>query len=512
MKHYEVTNYRVKSMEAIDNIADVSTPELEASITGLCADLNAATYKQLVMVAEFDRRRGWGDDGVRSCAHWLNWKCGISLVAAREKVRVGHALAHLPNVSKAFASGELSYSKARAITRVGTVHNEDCLLSYAKYGTASQLDRTVRLYRKQFDSAGEPMADYQQPVFDADENVSQAGLSNAERFDAENQGAVHNRDYRQLTHYWDEHGCLILRARLTAEQGALVIKAMDAAMESLKHAEPSLDSGSHVLERDTKGKETAVVDLAADEGDNQLSNDEKFRLDRQQQTRRRADALVLMAEALLRDSKVASCTDDRYQVVVHVDSNLLAKQVFEKNDGSPDCYIDNQVGIPVETARRLSCSCKVVTALTNKGEPLSIGRSSRAIPTAIKRALDIRDTCCVFPGCDCHKHLDAHHIQHWANDGETSLWNLAKVCHHHHTLLHEGQYSVERLADGELLFKRPDGSVLQSRDATDRGGDLPATRSEPWSWCGDSMDYDMALFALASQTRESVKNAGLYGA
>ncbi len=505
-------------MEALSDFTDIPTPELEASITGLCADLNAATYKQLVMVAEFDRRRGWGDEGVRSCAHWLNWKCGISLVAAREKVRVGHALAHLPNVSKAFASGELSYSKARAITRVGSVHNEDCLLYYARHGTASQLDKTVRLYRQQFDGAGQPMVEYQQPMFGLDENINQADLSDEERFDAESQGAMHNKDYRQLSHFWDEHGCLIIRARLSAEQGALVIKAMDAAVDSIKQAEPSIDSVSHALERtdasvpeqSAEQSAEAYVPDSLHNASDQLSKDEKCRLNNKQQTRRRADALVLMAEALLKDSKVASCTDDRYQVVVHVDSNVLAKQVFEKNDGSPDCYIDHQVGIPVETARRLSCSCKVVTALTNKGEPLSIGRSSRAIPTAIKRALDIRDSCCVFPGCDCHKHLDAHHIQHWANDGDTSLWNLVKVCHHHHTLLHEGQYSVERLADGELLFKRPDGSVIEYLKAG-VGKKLPATPSEPWAWGGDSMDYDLALFALASQTRESVRNSGVVG-
>ena len=131
-------------MEALTDLAKVTTAELESSITGLCADLNAATYRQLSMIAEFDVRCGWGDDGVRSCAHWLNWRCGISLVAAREKVRVAHALKKLPNTSLAFASGELSYSKARAITRVGTVHNEDCLLSYARYGSASHLDQVVK--------------------------------------------------------------------------------------------------------------------------------------------------------------------------------------------------------------------------------------------------------------------------------------------------------------------------------------------------------------------------------
>ncbi len=226
-------------MEALTDFAEVTTSELETSITRLCADLNAATYRQLSMIAEFDVRYGWGDDGVRSCAQWLNWRCGISLTAAREKVRVAHALKKLPKTSLAFASGELSYSKARAITRVGTVHNEDCLLSYARYGSASHLDKVVRLYRKQYDSAGQLMADYHKPMFTPDPDIDLALLSDEERFAAENEGAMHNHDHRQLSSYWDEHGCLIIKARLTAEQGAVVMKAMDAAMDELKAAEPS---------------------------------------------------------------------------------------------------------------------------------------------------------------------------------------------------------------------------------------------------------------------------------
>jgi hypothetical protein len=66
-----------------------------------------------------------------------------------------------------------------------------------------------------------------------------------------------------------------------------------------------------------------------------------------------------MAEAFLKDTKVASHTDDRYQVVVHVDSEVLSQNVFEKTSGEPDCYIEKQVALPVETARRLSCSCQV---------------------------------------------------------------------------------------------------------------------------------------------------------
>ena len=478
-------------MDDVTDLSAISTDELESMISRLSADLNAATYRQLVMIAEFDRRRGWGDDGVRSCAHWLNWRIGISLGAAREKLRVAHGLAKLPKTCEAFASGKLSYSKARAITRVGNIHNEECLLSYARYGTASQLDKTVNLYRRQFDSAGQPMVGYHQADLPPDPEADPSQMSDSERFNIENQGAMHNDDYRELTSYWDEHGCFVIRARLTAEQGALVQKAIDAAAESIKAAEPSVDSASHALEAEKPDLDTG-------------------RLDIQRQASRRADAFVLMAEALLRDTKVACNTDDRYQVVVHVDSNVLSKQEFEKQDGSPDCFINHQVGLPVETARRLSCSCKIVTALTDNGEPLSIGRSSRAITTAIKRALNIRDRFCVFPGCDCHLHLEAHHIVHWANGGITSLDNLINVCHWHHKLLHEGQYSVERLKDGQLLFRRPDGRLLTFEpinngdevcNIANINSELPAIADEPWSWCGDSMDYDLALFAMASHVR-----------
>ncbi|MFK7893796.1 MAG: DUF222 domain-containing protein [Granulosicoccus sp.] len=485
-------------MDIPKSLEKVSTDELESSITKLCVDLNAATYRQLVLIAEFDRRKAWGGNGVRSCAHWLNWRCGISLVAAREKVRVAHALEKLPRTSEAFASGQLSYSKARAITRVGTEHNEECLLTYARYGSASHLDKTVRLYRRQFNSAGEMMEDYNQPVFPPKPVDTLANASDDERFDAENQGAMHKHDYRELNCYWDEHGCLIIRARLTAEQGALVMKAMDAAMESINESAPSLESDSHALERN---KTPVVESMELNQTVEPLSEKDKLKLKFRNERRKRADSLALLASEFLKQNTPAGGIDDRYQVVIHVDSKVLAKQEFFTPDGKPDCYIEKQVALPVETARRLSCSCKVVTALTREGEPLNISRSSRTIPTGIKRALDIRDGRCMFPGCDCNKHLDAHHIQHWANGGETSLENLVQVCHYHHKLLHEGQYSVERTFDGSLLFKRPDGSVLRNDTGlsthTPASQKLPEMTDDIWSWCGDSMDYGIAVNGLA---------------
>jgi len=104
------TNYPKSGLRPID--------ELAAEICTLTGHLNAANFRWLMLIAEFDRRTGWSDGATQSCAHWLNWKCGIALGAAREKVRVARALENLPKVAKAMESGRLSYSKAREITRV----------------------------------------------------------------------------------------------------------------------------------------------------------------------------------------------------------------------------------------------------------------------------------------------------------------------------------------------------------------------------------------------------------
>src|SRR5262245_785055 len=105
-----------------------SIRDLAAELTELAGHLNAAQHRWLVLIAEFDRRNGWSDGVCHSCAHWLNFQCGVALGAAREKVRVAHALEKLPKVAAAMAQGRLSYSKARALTRVASEATEDYFL------------------------------------------------------------------------------------------------------------------------------------------------------------------------------------------------------------------------------------------------------------------------------------------------------------------------------------------------------------------------------------------------
>jgi hypothetical protein len=141
---------------------------------------------------------------------------------------------------------------------------------------------------------------------------------------------------------------------------------------------------------------------------------------------------------------------------------------------------------------------------------MSIGRRSRSIPPAIRRAILLRDRGCAFPGCTHNRFLHGHHIRHWLHGGETSLDNLSLLCSHHHHLVHEGGWSVERTADGDLCFRAPDGGALPavparqaSEDALvflhewakDRGLDIGADANMPL-WDGTRPEYDWAVAAL----------------
>jgi hypothetical protein len=182
--------------------SSVSTPELIAEITTLAGHLNAAHARFLALVGELERRRGWAEWGVKSCAHWLNWKCGIDLGAAREKVRVARALRELPRVAASMAEGRVSYAKVRALTRVATSANEDYLLNIALHGTASHMEHVVRSYRRARD---------------------------AEELGRE---ALQQRD-QHLWWHTEPDGSLVIRARVPAEVGALFVRALQAAEDGL---------------------------------------------------------------------------------------------------------------------------------------------------------------------------------------------------------------------------------------------------------------------------------------
>jgi hypothetical protein len=167
-----------------------------------------------------------------------------------------------------------------------------------------------------------------------------------------------------------------------------------------------------------------------------------------------AEALGAMAELALASESHGRSGGERHQLVVHVEEAALTGS----DEGA--CALEDGPALAAETARRLSCDASIVEFRERDGEPLSVGRKRRTIPPAMRRALQTRDRSCRFPGCDNHRFLDAHNVQHWAAGGETKLTNLVLLCGRHHRFLHEGGYSVVELNDGSRSFRDPWGGTL----------------------------------------------------
>jgi hypothetical protein len=172
----------------------------------------------------------------------------------------------------------------------------------------------------------------------------------------------------------------------------------------------------------------------------------------------RADALVELSRFYLDHANVPVTGGERPHLTV-----LVGLEALEQRAGRL-CELGEEGVVTPETALRLACDAAVSRVIT-KGqcEPLDVGRKTRTVSPAIRKALVLRDGGCRFPGCRRPpRWSDAHHIEHWIDGGPTSLGNLVLLCRYHHRLIHECGFTVG-LVDGQPEFRRPDGTVLMDR-------------------------------------------------
>jgi hypothetical protein len=442
---------------------DEELSRLGDRIAELAAHLDAATARLLDLLRDFDARGGW-NTGFRNCAAWLSWRTGLGPGAAREHVRVARALGALPRLAQAFACGELSYAKVRAFTRVATPETEERLLTFGRAGTAEHVERLIRGWRR---------VDRQ----------------------AEARETARQHAGRQLYVYPDADGTVIVQGRLTPEVGALLKQALAAAREALYPSQKRPGQAAPV-----RGSDTPTMP--------------------QQQ----ADALALLAETALHHGIDPGAPADRYQVVVHVDAPVLAEPERTSSAG-PDgagvpagtfhpagqSALQDGARVPAGTSRRLACDAsRVVMRHDRAGRLVEVAAQTRTIPPALRRALLHRDAGCRFPGCGL-PFGQGHHIRHWAEGGPTKLSNLALLCRRHHRAVHEEGYQVERLSDGELQFRLPNGrllpqvppppeapddvvNILRARHEAD-GLMLDAHTATP-GWFGEPLDVGWAIDVL----------------
>lgn len=202
-------------MKTPDSVSEYrqSIDTLDRAIVGLTARINATTYELLVLVREFDERGGWLRHNFSNCAEWLAYRCDLSSGAAREKVRVAHALKGLPAIAEGFETGALSYSKVRALTRVANQANEAALLEFARSTTVTRVEERCRQLR----------------------NVQPDSVDVSNR--------AHGR--RSLTMRRNaETGMLTITVEVPIEDGELIDKALTKAMEKYASASPEFASES----------------------------------------------------------------------------------------------------------------------------------------------------------------------------------------------------------------------------------------------------------------------------
>jgi hypothetical protein len=451
------------SPAAIDALAD--------DIADTAAHIDAATHRLLMMIREFDRARGWAHQGALTCAHWLSWRIGLGIGPAREKVRVAHKLADLPLLDEAFRRGELSYSKLRAMTRVATAANEAELLDLARNSTAAQLERICRFY-------------------------CQARRSGQD-------ARVVEDERRWVVSRPTEDGMVSIQIRLLPDEAARLMRAIELGADhgsladgAVALAETVLSGSSGVDARDgSPGADGGDGSSGADAGDGSSGADGG-------DGSSGADAAADRSSAEPRSEKAQvsrAAIRPPVEVVVHITAANL--------EGTTDLGD----GLSAETCRRLLCDAGVVPMLEDaSGKTIDVGRRTRSVPAALRRALNARDRTCRFPGCTHGRMLDAHHLRHWIDGGETSLENTALSCRRHHRYLHDYGYSAE-MRDGELVFLDPDGHVIppvvRRRPLPDgsfdrlrahiqrHGIEISAETNAP-GWDGLPVDYDACVNAI----------------
>jgi len=397
----------------IENITPVATPgtddppeqapvpaeRLEAELCLMAGRLAAATCRFLDLVGEYDASHAWAAWDMRSCAEWLSWRCQIAPGTAREHVRVARALRALPVVHGEFAAGRMGYSKVREITRIATPATEAGLVEIMTPMTAGQAERFARAHRS---CTGDQPGGGREP---------RASLKF--RTDPDN-------------------GELSVTLHLPPADGAVVLQALRAATGDLDRQDSERDAAGQPAPDLTADAWPAPFLVAATD---------------------LAAALVQICGGYLGGKIAAADNADIYQVHIHTTAEALAPGVPA---GTPDlpaghpadpdlCHLEDGPAISPQIAQRIACFATLSVLVHGiDGGIAGIGRRSRKIPAALRRAVRERDGYrCTFPGCNTRR-TEAHHILYWSLGGPTELGNLLLLCSAHHHVVHAKGYIITR--------------------------------------------------------------------
>jgi hypothetical protein len=490
-------------------------------IAELAAHLDAATHRLLTDLRDYDRTGNWHEQGAQSCAHWLSWKVGWSLGTARDHLRVANRLGDLPLIDDALRLGQVSYSKVRAMVRVATTTNEAMLLEDARHATGQHLELICRKYAIVVRAAKEVDEDYDREHRTLTRRDLEDGMVRLSATLRPEEAAV---VWAALDQIARERA---MREQLAAQMGIEWQDSTSSAITgdprprgSFNRVDALVAMGQSVLRGDAPRRSPVelVVTVAAE---TLMSASTPI-----VGSPRGGVACAGSAELHPPTTQIADGTasPERTTAVNHVGLRGSAephRMAAGGADGTPSTertttapratpgvsaetpltpavvadvmtlpltYSDTTRGsaeplapfavfadgtcVSAETVRRLACDCGVVHMVEDAdGKALSVGRKRRTIPASMKRAMQKRDGCCRFPGCTNRLYVEGHHIQHWADGGETALDNLLALCGFHHRFVHEYGCRVELdEAQQPRFFDRGGRVVVEVLDPPPREG------------------------------------------
>lgn len=387
--------------EVVEDPASLATDRIEVQLKTFARASAAAMYRVMVLVAEYDRRGAYESWECISCARWLELHCHLSRSTSREWVRVARALTGLPVTSAAMSSGDLSYSKVRALTRVAVPATEGELIELAKVMSASNFEAMVRAIERTLRAT-------------PDEDSVEA-LRGATRTD--------NLD-----------GTITWTLRVDVDEDGLIETAI-----------------AHARDDDFETAKAEAKTAAAEAGSDPVAVAKGRGLGLP-----RIDAL-LRALSLSIDADADGLAASRYVTVLNVDGGY-------STDDRGLVTMGNGIRLDPRMARRLSCDTTIQLIEHGDDGGVRMGRRVRTFTTKQREVIAQRYQTCGFPGCDVNAHrCQFHHIEHWTDGGSTDLDNGIPLCRLHHRAIHKRGWSLWVNKGGEIVATGPDGRRLVAK-------------------------------------------------
>ncbi|WP_289019819.1 HNH endonuclease signature motif containing protein [uncultured Ornithinimicrobium sp.] len=457
-------------------------------IAQLAGQIAAATARFLALLGRFDEQGGWAGPGIRSLAHWLSWRAGMSLRTARDHVRVARSLRSLPQTAQAFGKGELSYSKVRAISRVATQETEPELVALARNAPAAHVERITAGLR----------------TVAAEEERRQERSS---RPDPEPGQPPRPSDPppQSLQWRWDEDsGDLVVWGRFGPADGRRLLAALTRSelerIRTVVHEpgevpDPEVDPDAGAAPHPGEPRGESVDRTAPPPG-------------------QAGPALLALAEIGLSAQEAPMLASSAEVVFVHRQDPV----------GGEGCSAEQQPWVVAPddgpalddgTAEEVLCGADSRCVLRDaEGAVLAFGRRRRRFSTAQLKALRLRDGGCRTPGCGRTRFLHAHHVVFWSRGGATDLDNAVLLCGACHRAVHLGQLVVRALGRQRFEFRDAGGEVLAPAPPMFGRADailadrIITPRTVTGGWGGEPLDNSLVTSMLIAQWRVSGRRFG----